>query len=250
VAALGLGELERRVPPHTVRVHDPYEDREIAFRALAFDQVLDAVYSPDWREAEELLFTCRDGYQPTLPVQRAIRHTAWLAFERPDEDFALHKLESGERRDVPLAPYYLVWENLDDPAIRYDGDLGWPYQLVGIDLIRVADRFPKLTPPADASAEAHAGFTAFRLYCSRCHAVNGEGGTLGPELNTPVSPVEYRDRAWLRRWIDDPGAVLPNARMPRLNPALANRDAVIDEIIAYLEAMARSRRGAGVEDGQ
>jgi len=240
---LSTAAMEAAVPPATVRVFDPYEEREIAFEAIPFAAILDTVYTPSWRDEEEVLFTCRDGYQPTIPVERVVDHAAWLAFGRRDQaSFSLAKRESGELRRVDLAPYYLVWENLEDSSVRYDGDYGWPYQLVAVDLIRVATRFPRMVPPAGASAEAKAGFTAFRTHCSRCHAINGEGGTVGPELNVPVNPVEVRDREWLRRWIDDPAAILPTARMPRLNPALPDRERIVSEVIAYLDAMSRDKR--------
>ena len=66
------------------------------------------------------------------------------------------------------------------PRLRQEGDFGWPYQVVGVDVIRAAERFPKLTPPADSSPAVRAGFVEFRIHCSRCHKLNGEGGDIGP----------------------------------------------------------------------
>jgi mono/diheme cytochrome c family protein len=248
VARLDRAALRRVAGERRVRVFEPYEGREASFAALPFEAVLDAVYGAAWRAEEELLFTCRDGYQPTLPVARVLAHRAWLAFDRPGEGgFALRKLESGEERRIELGPFYLVWENLEDEALRLEGDYGWPYQLVGVDLIRPRERFPRMAPPPDAAPEVLAGFAEFRIHCSRCHALNGEGGSIGADLNRPRSPVEYRDREWLRRWIDDPSRILPTARMPKLNPALTDRDRVIDAILAYLEAMSRARRAEGAD---
>lgn len=238
VATLRLDALREAFAAKTLAVHEPYEDREVAFRALPLAAVLDRVFTPSWREEEELLFTCRDGYQPTVPVQRALDHDAWIAFARPGADFTIDKLESGRRQEVSLAPFYLVWENLEDDVVRAEGDYGWPYQLVAIDLIRAADRFPKMTPPASAPPLAHEGYTAFRMYCTRCHPVNGEGGSIGPELNAPGREVGVRDEAWLRRWIDDPSQFAPNARMPALDRGLPDRAQTLDALIAYLRAMA------------
>jgi hypothetical protein len=72
------------VPAETVRVYEPYEQREVSYRALRFDAVLDALYGDRWRREEELLFTCLDGYQPSVPVSRVLAHKAWLAVARPD----------------------------------------------------------------------------------------------------------------------------------------------------------------------
>ena len=242
VAVRDLDWLRRAVPPQKVRVFDPYEERDVAFEALAFDAVLDAVYGRDWRTREELLLLCSDGYQPTLPVPRVLAHKAWLAFDRADEPgFSILKLESGSRRRIELSPFYLVWENLGNPQLLAEGDYGWPYQLVAIDLIRARDRFPNMRPPVGASADARAGFASFRIHCSRCHAINGEGGQVGPELNGPLRPAETRDSKWLERWIDDPSQMLPRARMPRLNPALPDRQRTIANIVRYLEAMSQAK---------
>jgi mono/diheme cytochrome c family protein len=178
-------------------------------------------------------------------VERIVAHSARLAFARRDRaDFTLRKLESGALKRIDLAPFYLVWENLDDATLRADGDYGWPYQLVAIDLIRARDHFPMMAPPLSAPAAVQAGFDAFRVHCSRCHAVNGDGGSIGPELNAPVPKVQLRDAAWLRRWIDDPSRVLPTARMPRINTALPERERTIDEIILYLQTMATAKMEA------
>lgn len=246
VATRDLGWLREVAPPAAVRVHEPYESREMVFEALPFDRVLDAVYTRAWRAEEELLFTCRDGYQPTVPVARVLAHRAWLAFARADRaDFSIDKTESGRVQRIDLGPFYLVWENLDDAAIRQEADYGWPYQLVGIDLIRSRDHFPRMTPPPGASPEVRAGFAAFRIHCSRCHPLNGEGGRIGPELNGPAPLVEIRDGDFLRAWIEDPARIRPGSRMPPLNPALPERARTLDAIIAYLRAMAVARAGPG-----
>jgi mono/diheme cytochrome c family protein len=235
--------LRRSGPNEQPRVFEPYEQTETSFQGLPFEAVLDSVYGPSWREEEELLFTCSDGYQPTLPVQRLLDHRAWLAFDRPgDQGFSIQKFESGKRRRVELAPFYLVWENLADAEVRRDGDYGWPYQLVAIDLIRAQDRYPEMTPKREVSADVLAGFSAFRVHCSRCHAINGEGGAIGPELNTPTSPTEYRSAEWLHNWIDDPAAIQPETRMPKINPTLRNRKQTIDQIIRYMTAMSGAKR--------
>jgi cytochrome c2 len=245
VASRNLTALRAAVDAQTLTVFEPYEAREIAFRALPFADVLDRVFTPSWRDEEELLFTCRDGYQPTVPVKRALEHRAWLAFERREADFSIRKLESGRHQHVPLGPFYLIWENLDDPVVRAEGDYGWPYQLVGVELVRARDRFPRMSPPEGAGALVHTGYTAFRMYCSRCHAMNGEGGAIGPELNAAGQEVGGRDPAWLRRWIDDPSRFVPNARMPALDPGLRDRDHTLDALIAYLRAMAHQESPHG-----
>jgi hypothetical protein len=69
--------------------------------------------------------------------------------------------------------------------------------------------------------------------------MNGQGGNIGPELNAAANPAGKRDPVWLRHWIDAPAELVPTARMEPLSPELPDRDAVLDSIVAYLQAMAR-----------
>jgi cytochrome c2 len=241
-ASRSLEELVEIAPPSKLRVYEPYEEGPAEFNALPFNAVLDAVYGARWRDQEEVLLTCADGYQPAFPVRRLLDHKAWLAFGREDANgFSILKLESGERRRIDLSPFYLIWDNFDDAELRRQGDYGWPYQLIGVDLIRARDRFPKMTPAAGASKQVLAGFTSFRVHCTRCHAINGEGGNIGPELNVPLNPVEYREAKWLRQWIDDPSSLVATARMPALNKHLHNREQVIEDVLAYLGAISQQK---------
>ena len=238
VATHDLDWLKEQAPVQQVRVFEPYERRAVTFEAVSLPTVLDAAYGKRWRSEEELLFTCSDGYQPSVPVQRVLEHRAWLAFARTGSaHFTVDKIESGEKRVVDVAPFYLVWENLDDELMRQESDYGWPYQLVGIDLIKSAERFPGLAPPAGSSEDVQSGFRAFRVHCSKCHQLNGEGGSMGPELTAVLKPTEGRAPGWLHAWIMEPNRIRPGTRMPALNPALPDRDRVAEDIVTYLRAM-------------
>lgn len=248
IATRDLSWFRDRLGSQLVQVHEPYESDLATFRAFRLNEVLDAVYSTSWRKEEEVLFTCRDGYQPSVPVARLLAHRAWLAFARTEQSgFSILRQLSGKLQTVQLGPYYIVWENLDDPLIRQEYDYGWPYQLLGIDLVRQRDRFGKMAPPADASDAVQAGFAAFRVHCSKCHKVNGEGGDIGPQLNAALLASGRLDRDRLETWIKKPASLLPNTRMPSLNPDLPERDRTVNEIIAYLYAMAGPSRAAREE---
>src|SRR5262249_61102133 len=101
-------------------------------RALRFGGGLAAIYGAGWRGEEELLFPCRDGYQPTVPVARAIAHVSWLAFAREGAPaFSIQKRESGRVQEIPLGPFYLIWDT-KDPQVRTEGDYRGPHPVVGV----------------------------------------------------------------------------------------------------------------------
>jgi hypothetical protein len=61
-------ELKRIVPVETVTVWEPHEDRNVTYEGFEMAKVFAAVYGERWQEMEEVLFTCADGYQPSLPM--------------------------------------------------------------------------------------------------------------------------------------------------------------------------------------
>ncbi len=71
--------------------------------------------------------------------------------------------------------------------------------------------------------------------CVACHAIEGQGGAVGPALDGVGS---RRDAAWLRTWLHDPLAVKPDTKMPKL----PLDDAQIDELVAYLSQLQTSEK--------
>jgi hypothetical protein len=243
VTSLTVEDLSRRVEPVRVEVIEPYERAKVAFTAFPLEAVLDEAYGPSWRTREAILFTCRDGYEPAIPVRRVLDHRAFLAIARlGDVGFTILKDEEGTKKRIELGPFYVIWENVDNARVRNEGDYGWPYQVVQIDLVTFRSRFHEMAPPSNAGLEVLAGFDAFIAHCSKCHAINGRGGSVGPELNYPANPTEYMKGEWLRKWIDNPTSMRLRPRMPPLNPDLPDRTRIIDEIVAYLGAMASHKR--------
>lgn len=233
-----LEELKTFAPPAPVRVWVLHEEAEVEFQGLPLISLLDRVYGGAWRKAQEILFICADGYRNPVSVTRIKEHASWLAFARTGSSaFEMTEKEPVVRK-VDLQPYFLVWDTLKDPAMRAAGKEGWPYQVVGLDLIEFADRFPSLTPSAKASASAKRGFASFKQYCVSCHSLSGAGGKVGPELNSPVSVTTYYKENWLKRWIANPSSVRANTLMPEVLPAGRTREGVVNDLVAYLKAMA------------
>src|SRR5262249_20581424 len=158
-----------------------------------FDALLTKIYGDKWKAAEEILFTCADGYQPSVPVAKVKDYSAYLAVARKGQpEFTMtNRFQNNQK--VELGPFYLVWDNISRPALKDEGASDQPYQVVGVDLIEFKDKFPAMAPILVKGIDANAakrGFLAFRKHCITCHTINGQGGNKGPELNYPVSVVE------------------------------------------------------------
>ena len=227
---VGANLAERTEGRITVAVHEPYEQREVRFEAFPALALFDEMFGPTWRTADELLFTCADGYRATVPVSRFLAHEAYVAIAREGASFAIDKPVGDEVERTELTPAYLIWENQRDALIRSEGDWGWPYQIVVVSMVSAAEGNGRMAPLPDAGEPAQRGFAVFRRYCSRCHAINGQGGELGPELNYPASVTEYLEPTWLRRWIDAPLTVRHGTHMPGLPPGIPEREAALDDV--------------------
>jgi cytochrome c2 len=223
-----------------LRVFEPHEQREREYRAVRMRDLLTRLYGEQWKNPDDVLvFTCSDGYQPAIPTENFVQQEAYLALGAADQNpFELHDQDSVPV--VPLGPSYLIWQNLDEPSLRADTAHDWPYQVVSIDLVSFAERYPGLVPPSSASAQARRGFGYFRHYCLVCHQMNGEGGTKGPDLSQVAN--RWKDHQLMQRFILNPSAVSPGSAMPGLPDTVKDREALVADIVKYLEAMATRPR--------
>jgi mono/diheme cytochrome c family protein len=63
-----------------------------------------------------------------------------------------------------------------------------------------------------------------RLPCLGCHQLNGEGGTIGPDLTTVR---ERRSAAYIAAMVADPQRVVPGSPMPRVAMPSSTRDLIV-----------------------
>ena len=63
-----------------------------------------------------------------------------------------------------------------------------------------------------------------RLPCLGCHQLNGEGGTIGPDLTTVR---ERRSAAYIAAIVADPQRVVPGSPMPRIAIPSTTRDLIV-----------------------
>ena len=92
-------------------------------------------------------------------------------------------------------------------------------------------------PSAFAKAKAEA-LLRDHLPCLGCHKLNGEGGTIGPDLTTVR---QRRSAAYVAAMIEDPQRVVPGSLMPRTLMPSSTREL----ITRYLRAGRAGCRGCG-----
>lgn len=83
----------------------------------------------------------------------------------------------------------------------------------------------------------------FTQNCASCHMIDGQGGTLGPDLSAVGG---HRSMNFLAAFTTDPKTVLPGATMPAYRDVLTK--AQIDDVAAYL-ANQRGQNGGAPNTG-
>ena len=220
-----LAELKRQLPTETIRGFDPYYQREKAFLTLPLEALLRLRWPGLDLAKQDFVLRASDGY--TVPAEAGrLLEGAYLAYA--DADGAWEPI--GAKRVNP-GPWYLVWKDHRDLTTHPR-----PWALASIDAESFEAVFPLLVPRS-GDANVQRGFALFREHCVKCHALNQQGGRVGPELNVPKNVTEYRDDAFLREWIKNPLAFRISVMPP--SPQLSDDD--LSALLAYLRAMKQSK---------
>ena len=237
-----LAALAREIPPETVTTADPYYGRVKRFAALPMERVLAAGFAGEGGAlaTRHFVLRARDGYTVPISGERLLEGGAYIAIR--DLDVAAWEPIGPQRADP--SPAYLVWSR---PS---QGDLEThprPWQLAAVEVARFEDVFPHVAPVGEApDAPASLGFALFARECVRCHAINREGGRVGPELNVPQNITEYRPETQIRAYIRDP-RTFRYGNMPA-HPGLTEAD--LDHLVAYLRAMASRKHDPDADAGR
>lgn len=219
-----------------IDVDDPYYGKRKSFWACPLHEVLAMGFGPDPKPygGDETNFFLRalDGF--SKPVSGAKLNEAGGFLALSDADLGSVDAPGWEpidRRQVDPGPFYLVWTQPHQNDIHH---YPWPYQLATIEIAAFETEYPHTLPSGSAAGSAaRAGFDIFRVECIACHAINGEGGMIGPDLNVPRSIVEYRPIDQIKAFIRDPQS-FRYTTMPA-HPHLSDRQ--LDALIAYFTVM-------------
>jgi mono/diheme cytochrome c family protein len=232
---LAAKHLTQVYPTVTVKISDdPVYQKAQTYQAIALNPLIRSLakHYPGSLEQASVIFMALDGYQAVMPYTTVINNTGFLAFkDLSAQPQNWHPFRFGQEMITP-APFYLVW-----PAMKRQDKwrFAWPFQLASIQL-KPNQLVFKRAAPTSQNKVIQEGFSLFSRFCIRCHAINGAGGQVGPDLNTPVNPTALYSQAILIQRILNAKKFNPTSKMPLFEPLLSK--AQTEKIIRYLEAIA------------
>jgi hypothetical protein len=227
-ALLGEPPIEVEVvEPHLVEGENkPY----VVYLGYPVEMVLSVVLAGSWKASRGVIeFRARDGYVSRIRSDRFDQHRAYLVFARRDAgEFKVYN-RMQHQRDVPLGPYYLVWDNIHDADVFKEGSTYWPYQ---VNEILVSQSLPVLGEMSEYAIE-------LEKYCLNCHRVNGSGGNKAPfDL---AEQTKSLGREKFLAWVLDPSSMNPDTTMPAINESMpaGERRALATRLFEYLNELPR-----------
>ena len=227
-------------PPVTLTVHEPHlslGDRRVAIEYVGYPavDVMAEVFGDDWHEqAATVELRALDGYVSRIDVARFLNDTAFLAFARADGAPFTMDVPRQNQTDVPLGPWYLVWDNISNPALLAEGASDWPYQVHEVNLVSLSEI---ALLPEGLAADLHEGAELAKRYCLQCHKVNGFGGEKFPGNLAALARVHPEPD--FVRWVLNPSSVRSNTTMPPLSDRIpdAERRRIAKALFDYLTAV-------------
>ena len=180
----------------------------------------------------KIVFECIDGYKPEMPLELFLNSNPYLAYrdiEAPKGSNWEAIIKDGIEMDAE--PFYIVYTSVSEKDTQYK----WPYNLVRINLEQLNKSTIELYPLKNKKLES--GYTLFKNQCLTCHAINGIGGTMGPELNYPKSVAEYWKEDELVNYIVNPASFRNKVKMPTLGITKQQSQKIVD----YLKYMSENK---------
>jgi mono/diheme cytochrome c family protein len=225
---LSLVDL-KSVPVETFTAFDPYYNKKKTYRAVPVRAVLERGFEGLGAplETQDFVLRAKDGYTVPLTGTRLLEPGAYIAIA----DVDVPAWEPIGPQQANPGPFYLVWRGDAQQDLETHPR---PWQLGAIEIARFEATFPHAVPSGEpVGSPAMRGFATFRAQCIYCHAINREGGRVGPDLNVPQSIVEYRPAEQVRAYIRNPSA-FRYGNMPA-HPQLTDAD--LDDLVSYFRAM-------------
>ncbi|MGB3364101.1 MAG: cytochrome c [Thermodesulfobacteriota bacterium] len=228
-----LSELKDKLNSHEINFLDHQYGKEKSYRGFLLQDILQLGFGDEWKSSDytDVAFAALDGYTAVATILQLQEIGGYIVYE----DLEHKDWEPISIRQVTPGPFYLVWTGKDQITAN---EYPRPWQLVSIDLIKFNSQYPKVIPKgAVKDSSAYKGFEIFEGRCIRCHAMNQQGGTVGPDLNAPQSIVSYRSENMIKEFIKNPSKY----RYTHMPDHLDLSDQDLDNLISYFNYMNENR---------
>jgi mono/diheme cytochrome c family protein len=232
-AAYSLASLQATLPSHHVRISSPFlvhgqAGKTKNYEAFAVADVLNLAFGSSWKNAAYtgVVFVALDGYKSVSEVAKLLQGGGYIAYKDLDMPAGWEPIGS---KNADPGPFYLLWSGQDQSTANA---YPWPWQLAAIHLVQFEEQYPKVVPQGvHPDSPAWRGFQTFKGHCFRCHAMSQQGGTIGPDLNAPMTITDYRDVHQLKDFIKHPSKYR-YSNMPD-HPHFS--DQMLDDLISYFQ---------------
>lgn len=228
---------EFKIPSRVIKVIEPHvstPEKPIAVTYIGFDShaVFRALLGDSWTSFDgDIEFRALDGYVSQIEISRFKTYRSFLVYAiKGQPKFTVDNPGQNEK-DVPLGPYYLVWDNLGRDELLKDGATDWPYQ---VDRIRLSDVRKTALLPGHLAAKYAQEARLTQRHCLTCHQISGYGGNKWP--GDLALSVKAFDEKRFTEWVLNPSALKPGTQMPALLPTrtIDERQEIAKRIFVYL----------------
>lgn len=233
VKTVSLSEMKSKLKAQDIELSHPNFGKNKKYRGFKLSDVVRLGFGGGWSDLDypDIAFIALDGYESVSDVTKVNEPGGYVVFEDLDQP----GWELIDDKKAYPGPFYIVWTGKEQTTAN---EYPWPWQLSEINLVSFKDSFPKVYPEgAEKSSGVYSGFEIFKGRCVRCHAMDREGGKIGPDLNAPQSIVSYRSEFMIKELIRRPSKYR-YTHMPD-HPDLSDQD--LDSLIEYFKYMDKNR---------
>jgi hypothetical protein len=204
----------------------------VDYRGYPAEVILELVLGADWgSRGDTIEFRALDGYVSRIDIPRFEPGMAFLVFARAGGGaFTVDNVAQREE-DVPLGPYYLVWNTFAYPGLLADGAGNWPYQVNEISAVTVSDA---MLLPEGLAGNFGTAVELAKIHCLNCHQLSGYGGNKFEGNLAAI--VKALSEDYFRQWVLDPASARPQTTRPALAPQSpdAERSEIAETLYEYL----------------
>lgn len=233
VKELRLSELKAKLKTPKIEFYDPHYKKDKKYEGFTLQDVLQLGFGDEWKSSDftDVAFEALDGYMSVAKISEVSEPGGYVVFK----DLEYKDWETVSIREANPGPFYIVWTGKDQTTAN---EYPWPWQLSSIDLIKFEDQYPAAFPKdALTDSAAYKGYEIFKGRCVRCHAMNKQGGKIGPDLNAPQSIISYRSENIIKEFIKNSSKYRYTLMPDHLD--LSDQD--LDNLISYFNYMNENR---------